>query len=141
MTRPGDTTGELSRLFWAVRDGQCSSEDLANLESLLHDRPDLRQSYIRFTMMCGMLRYMRASSLPADPPNEVPVPPIVPVQPHGLLASELRTSGGVFTSGWPVAYLIATVVFAIGLAIGAIVHVSQPSIVLPLARERERGRW
>jgi hypothetical protein len=33
---------------------------------------------------------------------------------------------GHFSSGWPVAYLIATVVFGIGLVIGAIVHVSQP---------------
>jgi hypothetical protein len=29
-------------------------------------------------------------------------------------------------SGWPVAYLIATVIFAVGLAIGALVHVSRP---------------
>ena len=39
---------------------------------------------------------------------------------------------GHFASGWPVAYLMATVIFAIGLAIGTIVHVSQPtSVVLP----------
>ena len=31
-----------------------------------------------------------------------------------------------FVSGWPVAYLIATFVFAIGLALAALVHVSQP---------------
>jgi hypothetical protein len=31
-----------------------------------------------------------------------------------------------FSSGWPVAYLIATVIFAVGLAVGAFVHVTQP---------------
>jgi hypothetical protein len=41
-------------------------------------------------------------------------------------------SASYFSSGWPAAYLIATVVFAIGLVIGALVHVSQPtSIILP----------
>ena len=32
----------------------------------------------------------------------------------------------LFSSGWPVAYLLATVIFGIGLAIGAFVHVSKP---------------
>ena len=33
---------------------------------------------------------------------------------------------GYFSSGWPVAYLVATVIFGIGLLIGSLVHVSQP---------------
>ena len=59
MTRSSDFTGELSRLFWAVRDGQCSSEDLAMLEKLAQKDEQVRESYIRFTVMCGALRYLR----------------------------------------------------------------------------------
>jgi hypothetical protein len=36
---------------------------------------------------------------------------------------------GYFSSGWPVAYLVATVIFGIGLTIGALVHVSPPAQV------------
>ena len=37
-----------------------------------------------------------------------------------------------YLAGWPVAYLVATVIFAIGLVVAALVHVSQPSqIVTP----------
>jgi hypothetical protein len=42
------------------------------------------------------------------------------------LAAPLGDSPGHFFSGWPVAYLIATAIFAVGLVIGALVHVSQP---------------
>jgi hypothetical protein len=31
-----------------------------------------------------------------------------------------------FTSGWPVAYLVATVIFGVGLLVGSILHVSRP---------------
>ena len=36
---------------------------------------------------------------------------------------------GYFSSGWPVAYMVATVIFGIGLLIGSVVHVSQPAQV------------
>jgi hypothetical protein len=42
-----------------------------------------------------------------------------------------------FSSGWPIAYLVATVVFAAGLVIGAIVHVSQPGQYVGPSRSLE----
>ena len=36
---------------------------------------------------------------------------------------------GYFSSGWPVAYLLATVIYGIGLLIGSLVPVSQPAQV------------
>ena len=51
--------------------------------------------------------------------------------PSVSFTGDLMTPGAVatshFASGWLVAYLVATVVFAIGLVIGAFVHVSHPS--------------
>ena len=38
----------------------------------------------------------------------------------------LPDTSGFFSSGWPVAYLIATVIFGIGLLIGSLIPVSQP---------------
>ena len=48
--------------------------------------------------------------------------PPAPASPLGLW----HGASGYYSSGWPVAYLIATVIFAVGLLIGAFVHVSQP---------------
>ena len=36
---------------------------------------------------------------------------------------------GCLSSGWPLAYLVATVIFGIGLFVGSVVHVSQPAQV------------
>ena len=42
------------------------------------------------------------------------------------VAAPLHGTYGYISSGWPMAYLIATVVVGIGIAIAAITHVSQP---------------
>ena len=43
-----------------------------------------------------------------------------------LVGNTMYGTWGFFSSDWPVAYLIATVIFGIGLLIGSHVHVSQP---------------
>ena len=44
----------------------------------------------------------------------------------GFLSTTLHGTVGYFSSGWPVAYLVATVIFGIGLLVSAHVYVSQP---------------
>ena len=46
-----------------------------------------------------------------------------------FLSTTFHGTVGLFSSGWPVAYLVATVIFGIGLLIGSVVHVSQPQQV------------
>ena len=46
-----------------------------------------------------------------------------------FLSATLPSTFGYFSSGWPVAYLVATVIFAIGALVGSLVHVSQPAQV------------
>jgi hypothetical protein len=77
-------------------------------------------------------------SAPADPQQVVLQNPSPLNTFQAPAASELRPpvagfffptfDGAVerFFTGWPAAYLVATVVFAIALAIGAVVHVSHP---------------
>lgn len=45
----------------------------------------------------------------------------------GVSASYLHGAAGYFSSGWPVAYLVATVVLGVGLLIGAWARVSTPT--------------
>jgi hypothetical protein len=44
--------------------------------------------------------------------------------------STFQAASGFFSSGWPVAYLVATAICAIGLVIGAIIHVSEPTQIV-----------
>ena len=55
------------------------------------------------------------------------LPPSPPVL--GFLGNTIHGTVSYFSSGWPVAYLVATVIFGIGLLIGSIVPVSQPAQV------------
>jgi hypothetical protein len=63
--------------------------------------------------------------------SDVQFPPQAPTAypALGLAPSGLAGSVTYLSSGWPVAYLVATVIFAIGLTISAIVHVSRPELV------------
>ena len=45
----------------------------------------------------------------------------------GFLSTTLHGTVGYLSSGWPVAYLIATVIFGLGLLIGSVVQVSEPA--------------
>ena len=71
----------------------------------------------------------------ADTDSIVTAPPSIrqseprdaaPSLPFGFLGAISHGTVGYFSSGWPVAYLVATVIFGIGLAVGAVVHVSEP---------------
>ena len=52
--------------------------------------------------------------------------------PPTFLGAAFHSTAGYFSSGWPVAYLLAAVIFGIGLLIGAVVHVSD---AVQVARE------
>ena len=64
-----------------------------------------------------------ACQMPED--TDLPPPSVVPA----FLSTTLPGTFGYFSSGWPVAYLIATVIFGIGALVGSLVHVSQPEQV------------
>ena len=71
-----------------------------------------------------------ASGRPASPPPPCPI----------FVANTVHGTTGYFSSGWPVAYLVATVIFGIGLLVGAFTYVSRHEQVAdnspPIAAER-----
>ena len=106
------------------------------LATLLEADSSVRKEFVRHVqlrtdvqLLCraqkacdGGLARVRATLLEM-PPSDTPA--------LGILPATFHSSAGYFSSGWPVAYLVATVIFAIGLVVGAIVHVSTPQVVLP----------
>ncbi len=47
--------------------------------------------------------------------------------PDAVLSNTDLTPSSLFFTGWPLAYMVASVVFALGALIGALTHVSQPT--------------
>ena len=119
----------------AVMDGQASSADLHRLDDLLAENPAAMDAYIALIKVDALLRWRSGlgqkechrglAAIPAAPHTiQPPSPPHLP-----LLGSTIQGMVGYMSSGWPVAYLIATVIFGIGLLIGSLVHVSEPAQV------------
>jgi hypothetical protein len=60
--------------------------------------------------------------------SDPPLPPPFPAS--GFFTTTHHGPLGFISSGWPVAYLLATLIFGIGLIVAALVHVSGPTDVV-----------
>jgi hypothetical protein len=126
MTVPQSSIEKLRTLAHVACDGTLTEDDAAQLEALLSGDAAAQDFYLARIYLDGWLRWEFAHDVPA-PVESGPAIPAV-----NLLATEMPGATGYFSSSWPVAYLIATVVFAAALSIAAVIHVSRPaSIVLP----------
>jgi hypothetical protein len=111
------------------------------LRDLILDDPESLDLYVHYLSDSISLRCVVSSpvdskamalALAGDAPFDIPagVPAVLPPQDISLTFGSSSTAScntlGYFSSGWPVAYLVATVIFGIGLAIGAYTYVSHP---------------
>ena len=76
----------------------------------------------------------------SDVTQRATAPPVL-----GLLGGAWHGTVGYFSSGWPLAYLVATAIFGVGLLIGSRIYVSQPEQIAgnrrcPAGRSSSR-RW
>lgn len=126
MTMPSSSADNPTKLFWALRDGQCSPEDVAKLEELARKDPDFRKAYIDFTVMCGVLRYMRASPNNTSFAGGESVAPAPLPQVDCAMFGAATRGIGHFASGWPLAYSMATLLLATGLLLGSLITISPP---------------
>ncbi len=122
-------------------DGELDTEELCDLGEQLRSNPQVRQLYHDHIALHAMLRWMDG----APQRDEFDEPPAV--EPMALDAECSTTSSSLplpllrfpssnhhnsftfLSSGWPVAYLIATVIFAVGALVGSSILVSQPTQV------------
>jgi hypothetical protein len=131
--QPNDAT-RLLELFAAIRDDGASSDQWSEFEATLLQDAQAVDCYVRF-MQLHVLLEERFNAGPAHRnPFDSPLPhedasrhaaATISTLP-GIPSNLLQGTVGFFSSGWPVAYLIATVILGFGLAIGAVTHVSQP---------------
>jgi hypothetical protein len=125
--------------FWPLLNSACddglADRETQELATLLEADSIIRKEFVRHIQLRtdvqllfrarkasdGGLARVRATLL-ETPPSDTPA--------SGILPATFHSSAGYFASGWPVAYLVATVIFAIGLIVGTLVHVSTPTQVV-----------
>ena len=134
-------TSEFFELMCMLSEGQISAEQADRLEELLWADPANQAYYVDFMLLVtGLHRTRGSSGTQARSPaidhggtvedescrNQPSVPSsYIPT----FLSATIPSTFSYFSSGWPLAYLLATVIFGIGLFIGSIIHVSQPEQV------------
>ena len=138
MNDASDRLAELHDLAGAHCEGMLTVEQAARLQELVIGNEELRYRYILYMhvhALAEMGRCLSASELgrgsmeTAGLPFEHPLCSDVsssssPVP--GFLSNVAYGTVGYFSSGWPLAYLVATVISGIALVIGSLTPVSQP---------------
>ena len=112
---------------------ELTDEHWTSFERLLQESDDACRLYAQYVGVSVLLpSILSAISSEESPTSNVFSPerhePVVHLGPT-FLSTALHGTVGWFSSGWPVAYLIATVISGIALVIGALTPVSQPEQV------------
>jgi hypothetical protein len=134
MTTSNAPSSEFMDLMGLLTENRISPHEAERLEQILWANPECRKHYVDYMLLVsGLYRTRRVGEVPSDvqettlegltarlrEASPAPLPPVV-------FSQSLNGSASFLTSGWPVAYLIATVCLAIGLTIASFVSVSLP---------------
>jgi hypothetical protein len=130
MNQIAAITPEVRSLIEAACDGVANDAQLRDLQSLLRTNENACSFYVDLLNLDAELQWLIGSRQEGDAAlteftsakQTLPQQPAFPLLSHSALT--------YFSSGWPVAYLIATVVLGLGLVIGAATHVSRPEQVV-----------
>jgi hypothetical protein len=142
---PNTSFHELHALIDALLSEQASDTDILRLQQLVCGSPEFRARYVQYVYTSWNLRTWAEHS-PLNPPADQLGPCWTDAD--GVLFDSPASTGSIasgntsrfqvlprpsgitfayLSSGWPLAYLIATVICGLGLAVGALTHVSQPA--------------
>ena len=141
MSQIENAPPEVRELLSSVCDRTATQEDLDRLEaSLGHDADSLGlfleylqlHSDLYFELTSRQISSAALRDMGVSPMEETTADDQTKASPAPRLGLPVAATGamGFLASGWPVAYLVATVIFAFGLIVGALVHVSRPTQVV-----------
>jgi hypothetical protein len=132
----GDLFDQIHRLVTARINGELTPEQFDAFDSLLAENEAARRLYVQYiheTLALPQLVGGRSEAVGERSLAAVVQPfPVTPSSssPSAPLLSSFPLLTGSLAQGWPLAYLVATVVLGIGLLIGAVTHVSQPEQIV-----------
>ena len=142
MSDPTMHADPLLCLAEAICDEVASENDFVQLDAIMLADTDARRRYLDYCQLHFALRLeLRAEWATQSTSRHIDIESVVlasdkssaprmktsPPIPFGFLSTTLPGTVGWFSSDWPVAYLVATVIFGIGLLIGSVVQVSEPA--------------
>ena len=139
MNGPQDLSPEMRTLMSLACDDLLTEQEAARLESSCDAESHVRVlvDYLQLDAELSLLlqgdealdqslRMIGVASANATADQTSTPPARWGVPNFGFLSTTVPSTFAFFSSGWPVAYLLATVIFGIGLLIGSLVHVSEP---------------
>ena len=146
MSDSSSNVDRILDLTQAICDKSASENDFVELDAILLADEASRRYYLDSCRMRVALRFeLRANRAAQKARQQINIESIVsaPVELDvaagkspsivpgtyptlAFLGNTIHGTVGYFSSGWPVAYLVATVIFGIGLLIGSHIYVSQP---------------
>jgi len=135
MSDVNNEFAELQELCWAQQVGELSPEAAPRLEELVLRGLDLCDYYISYIGLFAAIEWSATPHGPL-PPNEHSagvVTLVIPKAPlpashsfYDFFGETTQNAFAYWTQGWPLAYLVATVLFAASLLIGSRVPLSRP---------------
>ena len=127
MNTSSAVTREVQSLIETVCDGLADDAQVRDLESLLLTDEQACKFYVYLLDLDAKLQWLVRSRQEGNVAlNEFIAAKQTPQQPTPTFPATLwHGTVGWFSSGWPMAYLVATVIFGVGLLIGSLVTVSR----------------
>jgi hypothetical protein len=126
-------TPEMADLLESMCLGELSPDEANRLEMIVSANDEQCRHYIRFMYMNALAERSDVADVKQESqlseslfPNVVIAPDVPEVPSLQVSGAPLHGAMGFFSSGWPVAYLIATVICGIGMLMAAFTYVSQP---------------
>lgn len=139
-----DRTAELDRLFELMGmlcDEEATVGDVVEMDAIVFDAPKAGRCYARYCRMHSALKMeLRAQRVSQSVFQKTAIeaaaesdelhgrrigsPPPLSSMPAALVP--LCNAAGFFSSGWPAAYLMATVILGIGILVSAVTYTSPP---------------
>ena len=153
MSEHAPKVDRLLELAGAALSNNASQDDLSELDRMLFDDEHARLCYLDYCYMHVALRVesrarrsiqaaqKHVSNRSAASPSTglaAAMTAMPSALPPSVVVSDAMASPHYSFSGWPVAYLIATCVVAIGIAIAAITHVGPSTVATNQQRSVEQ---
>jgi hypothetical protein len=133
MTESHASFEELRELADMACDGLLPEHDAARLEQLLSGNVQAQRLYLKQVCLDSLLQweFTHPAEQPQQPSKNVPA--------IGFISTPLHDTLGYMSSGWPMAYLAATMIVGIGLAIAAFTQVSLSTQHAPQIAQDEKA--
>jgi hypothetical protein len=122
---PSPSDADFGVLIARYQDGRVTEQELRRLNEYLVGDAACRRFFVRTCLFAGVIAESLVPDLAAAaPPANDDRPTVRPAPILGFLGSAGHGTVGRLASGWPAAYLVATVILGLGILVGSLIPAS-----------------